>query len=689
MIKLSPEISRVLGANPFDTLMTMRGEVYRQQGNRETLRVWIDHQPYFMKRYVHEIFKAGAKSEWEALRLCDTLGVSVPALKGFGARGTQSFVLMEDLVEAESLENITVNWAQKNTIIKKLAMIARTLHQKGYYHRDFYLCHFFWDSKKEKLSLIDLHRLFRPRFFKKHYQVKDLSGLFFSAMDMNLRRRDVFLFLRHYFNIPLRDVLKTKSHLLAMCEKKAIALYQKAYHQEPRHVSWLSHRADWAQQVGPFHHVYLLNGKLFESDACLRVLGERRMVLSGMYDGQRRVVKFFSEMRDYDKECAGGKQLNSFVGTVPNLHCLSGSTGDFSLSNKKIAWVMYPYLPGHPPVALTHDLLRVIADLHHCALIQTDPHLDNFRISDGKIYVLDPASVQSTHSNEKMLDNLALFYAQWPRSMDDAHLSLLSEYFVARGAKWSPDMIQSFVARLSRIRAYNLKKWLSKICRDSTAFYAKSRINLRVYAKRAFANVYTQTLMRFPDAYFHEGALFLKQGRSNTVVRVMIGEQDVVIKRYNLKSFLHLVKGLFRGSKAKRAWRNTQLCQSLGILTPEPLAMIEKRCCYFPLTSYLVTAYASGTRLDHMPVEELTPEVCKKMAFAIQQTFSLFSSVQCYHGDLKASNWIWDGEGMQLIDLDSLRQIKDKDRFDEYHEKDKSRFLRNFDLNHPLRAMLF
>ncbi|MFI4955975.1 MAG: lipopolysaccharide kinase InaA family protein [Gammaproteobacteria bacterium] len=723
MIKLSPDISMALGAKPFDTLMSLRGDVYRQQGDRETARLVIDQTSYFIKRYHRDIFIHGAKGEWEALRLCESLGVSVPALKGFGARGMQSFVLMEALVDADSIENIKPDWSEKVKMTQQIAQMAKTLHSQGYYHRDFYICHFFWNRTAEKVSLIDLHRLFKPMIMKQHHLEKDLSALLFSVLDMNLHQRDVLRFLKHYFGLPLHDIVKKHAGLLRACEKKAIALYHKAYHQKPRHVAWLMHRADWPDQVGEFHHVFHLDGKVFESDACLRVLGNRRAVLSGMMEHERVVIKFFRNRRDFQKEnppprntrlppfTKGGLRHRSEYLAAPftkgglrnRSEYLAAPFTKGGLRHRRakhlsllrntgkmgsLYYVIYAYIPGHAPTQLSAALLKTIADLHNHGLIQTDPHLDNFRISDDKIHVLDPASIESTHLEDKMLDNLAQLYAQWPRTLDKAHLTLLPVYVAARQQTWTDETESTFMKRLARARAYRLKKWLSKVCRSSSAFYAKSRSYIRIYAKRSFANVYTQTLMRFPDAYFQDNSVYLKQGRSNTVVRVTIGSHDVVIKRYNMKSLLHFLKGLVRGSKAKRAWRNTHLCLSLGIPTPEPLAMIEKRFLYIPLQSYLVTRFAPGTRLDHMDVKAITPDMCEKMAAAIKQAFDLFASVQCYHGDLKASNWIWDGETMQLIDLDSLKHISCEARFKKYHQKDKDRFLQNFDVTHPLHAML-
>lgn len=673
MIKLAPEISQALGASPFHTLMHLQGEVFRQQGRRETLRVLIDAKPYYLKRYQHEWIGCGAKREWEALRVCQTLGVPAPKLMGFGARGYESFVLMEAVEPAISLEEVKLTAAEKQRLIVQVAKIASTLHQQGYYHRDFYLCHFLWDKETDDVTLIDLHRLFKPHVLKQHYLEKDLSALLFSSLDLPITQRDVLRFLKHYFNLPLSVILKTQGKMLLQCEKKAIALYKKAFHHEPRHVDWVSQHSDWPLKTGHFYHTYELGDHVFQSDACLRVLGRRRMVLSGWLNKQHVVVKFFTLPRDAARECEGMRLL----GMTPDVR-------DYAHGRV----IVSPYMEGHAPETLTTDLLACVADLHQRDMIQTDPHLDNFRVTAQGMRVLDPASIQKTAVDVKKWDNLALLVAQWPQVQDKQHLDLLPEYCRLRGLAYSDALKRAFIARLERVRAHSLKKWLAKTCRNASDFYVKSRMSLRVFSKRAFANVYAQTLLRFPDSYFHSGADFLKQGRSNTVIRAQIGEQDVVIKRYNLKSALHFFKLFLRGSKAKRAWIHAQLCRALGIPTPEPLAMIEKRRCFIPLTSYLVTVYAPGERLDRITPESLSMETWEKMAGMIREIFDLFAAVHCVHGDLKASNWIWDGNKIQLIDLDSVTLLPNATAFQRAHAEDKARFLENFDVTHPLRAML-
>ncbi|MDH3641843.1 MAG: lipopolysaccharide core heptose(I) kinase RfaP, partial [Gammaproteobacteria bacterium] len=58
--------------------------------------------------------------------------------------------------------------------------------------------------------------------------VKDLGGLYYSAMDIGLTRRDVLRFLVWYFEQPLRDILSGNAALLRDIEARADQLYAKA-----------------------------------------------------------------------------------------------------------------------------------------------------------------------------------------------------------------------------------------------------------------------------------------------------------------------------------------------------------------------------------------------------------------------------------------------------------------------------
>jgi len=65
---------------------------------------------------------------------------------------------------------------------RSLARLVRRLHEAGYVHRDLYASHVFLDEAAGPgaMHLIDLARMFRPRWRKFRWRVKDLAQLHYS-----------------------------------------------------------------------------------------------------------------------------------------------------------------------------------------------------------------------------------------------------------------------------------------------------------------------------------------------------------------------------------------------------------------------------------------------------------------------------------------------------------------------------
>ncbi len=171
-IFLKPELEIALAEfdDPFAAMMAWEGRVYRELEGRRTQRVVLNEQAYFVKQHTgvgwQEIFKnllqcrlpiISAQQEYEALKRLATLQIPVPDLVGFGRKGInpariQSFLITRELPKHISLEHLCKTWnicppsfRLKNALIKIVAHIARTLHDNGMNHRDFYLCHFLLD----------------------------------------------------------------------------------------------------------------------------------------------------------------------------------------------------------------------------------------------------------------------------------------------------------------------------------------------------------------------------------------------------------------------------------------------------------------------------------------------------------------------------------------------------------------
>lgn len=267
MIRLHEDLKACLETgNEFDQLMNMQGDVFREmpREGRRTIRFACGGRSFFIKTHRgvgwREIFKnlfslrmpiLGARNEWQAIEKLDELGIPTTPLVACGERGInparrKSFVLTRDLGKTVSLEELCASWLEvppalklKHSLIREIGRIARILHSNGMNHRDFYICHFLLDQhtevdpSKPLLYLIDLHRVEIRSHVPRRWLVKDIGGLYFSALDIGLTRNDVYRFLVEYFQRPLRDVLNNEAALLNDFTDRAVKNYVIMHKRTP------------------------------------------------------------------------------------------------------------------------------------------------------------------------------------------------------------------------------------------------------------------------------------------------------------------------------------------------------------------------------------------------------------------------------------------------------------------------
>jgi heptose I phosphotransferase len=110
------------------------------------------------------------------------------------------------------------------------------MHTHGINHRDCYLCHFHLDTSsgpdhlnpdKLRLHVIDLHRAQIRRRTPRRWLIKDLAGLYFSAMGVGTTRTDRLRFIRAYEQRPLREIFQNRKRFWRRVEQTAIALHRK------------------------------------------------------------------------------------------------------------------------------------------------------------------------------------------------------------------------------------------------------------------------------------------------------------------------------------------------------------------------------------------------------------------------------------------------------------------------------
>ncbi len=189
-----------------------------------------------------------ARNEWQAIEALSQIGVETMTAVAYGERGSspatrQSFLVTEDLVQTESLEEFCRNWPDnpplprlKRALIDRVATMSRRLHENGINHRDFYLCHFLLDIAKGRdqvdpenlhLYLIDLHRVQIRQRIGSRARFKDLAALYFSSLEIGLTTRDFYRFLRCYSSADLRSTLSENKMLLSKIVRRGEYLQRR------------------------------------------------------------------------------------------------------------------------------------------------------------------------------------------------------------------------------------------------------------------------------------------------------------------------------------------------------------------------------------------------------------------------------------------------------------------------------
>lgn len=170
----------------------------------------------------------------------------------------------------------------------------------------------------------------------------------------------------------------------------------------------------------------------------------------------------------------------------------------------------------------------------------------------------------------------------------------------------------------------------------------------------------------------------LKTDSTTTVAQVHTDGKAYVIKRYNIKGFAHGLKRAFQQSRAARNWHYAHLLQDLNMLVPQPIAMIEKRWGPFRRQAYYIYRFVEGElAADYFSDGEFDAEkqARREQLEAWQQ--NLFSH-RITHGDMKLHNFIFNAQGIWVLDLDAMRQHHCSHAFKKAKARDIKRFEKNF-----------
>ncbi|QTT91282.1 lipopolysaccharide kinase InaA family protein [Pseudomonas chlororaphis] len=426
----------------------------------------------------------------------------------------------------------------------------------------------------------------------------------------------------------------------------------------------------------------------------LRVLPGQRYVGAGVWRGRPVLAKLLvgtKAARHFQRELQGVRLLEEQGMTTPLLLADGLKEGEGG-------WLLFEFLEGSESLgdawkqveslpaladeqqAVLAEALAAIAELHSKGLWQEDLHLDNLLRHQGKLYLIDGAGICVEQagkplSRQKVLENLGVFFAQLPKSLEPFTEELLVHYLLNNAEHALP--LEALQKQVDKVRSWRLKDFLNKVGRECTLFSVlRGPFALRAIRREEEAAMLP--VLEQADALLDQGHLY-KTGGAASVGRVEVAGRTLVVKRYNIKGFAHWLKRFWRPSRAWHSWQEGNRLAFIGIATPKPLALLEKRFLWLRSRAYLVTEYLAGPDI----IERFAPYIDSGAApeaelQALDRLFAELIRERISHGDFKGYNLFWQEDRWALIDLDSMCQHHSLGSFAPAYARDRARFMRNW-----------
>jgi tRNA A-37 threonylcarbamoyl transferase component Bud32 len=429
--------------------------------------------------------------------------------------------------------------------------------------------------------------------------------------------------------------------------------------------------------------------------SCIREVPQKRLVFTGLWGEKAVLVKVFchksSAQRHFQRELKGIKAFTDaailtpkllWSGNIPaspehkiyesspavitawvdNAQSLDEAWNNSGLDQKK---------------SLAATLLTTIKEHHAKGLVQTDMHLGNFLLKGKDVYSLDGDALEYFNGPvpfDESIHNLTLLIAQL--NVIDAPI-LLSAL-----ASKERDAVSQ---KLSQVRQKRCEKYLSKAFRECTEIKHLKSSGREIYLVKEFDLKEFNELLADPNKFFpNDKKELLKNGNSATVAIVKCGMQELVVKRYNYSKNLKTFFRRFRTSRAAISWKNAFRLKNYGLNTPRPWAFMETKVGPVVKFAYFIAEKSTGESALEFFKKLQDEQSITKYINIICEMFLVFKECRIVHGDCKATNFLVEGEGVMIIDLDAMKEVHSK-KFERLHQKDLLRWLQNWDDSLELR----
>jgi tRNA A-37 threonylcarbamoyl transferase component Bud32 len=315
---------------------------------------------------------------------------------------------------------------------------------------------------------------------------------------------------------------------------------------------------------------------------------------------------------------------------------------------------------------------------------QTDAHYKNFLWNGETLYAIDVGTIRFCRGEVSIRARVKTLVRMCHRFTDEMWSMFLSSY--AEEAKTDKEeqfasflQTAEFCSKMKQGRQLDVQRFWHKCQRNCTEFERVDRGRITLLRSRTRGRALADALMRDPDWLMSQGER-LKSGNTCTVQRIEWGGSRYVVKRYNRKPRFYRIRHIFSTSRVIQSWANANVLHRLGILTAEIVVACEFRKFGLLDQGYIVMECVDGeTMSSFMRQPTLSEDVRSSY---INETVDLFDKLyrnHIVHGDMKAKNLLASGGQIYLIDIDGMKLFLPESRFSKLFEKDRRRFLRNWE----------
>lgn len=423
----------------------------------------------------------------------------------------------------------------------------------------------------------------------------------------------------------------------------------------------------------------------------LREVPGLRFVCPVDLEGRRCVAKFYNASssrarRHYRREVRGLEALHSIDQPTPAIIYRGADRND------RVLAVVTERLPGARTLLdvwpsstqderrqWTQQTLRILFSQYRSGLIQQDVHLENFLISDGRVFAIDGGGIEMRRTvpgKRTIRSNVALFCAQFPEQDAPLVVDALFDTLAEAGHSETIDT-SGLLGEIDGKRRWRERKYLQKIYRNCTAFVMPRTPGRLTVIRRQSMTPELENIIRAPDETLSHGEM-LKAGNTCTVWATRAGSGELVIKRYNIKNPGHRFGRMFRETRAARTWRNSHRLLFHGVNCPRPVALVEERPWGLRGRAWAISERVSG--VDIGQYLDQAGQVERDAVFNdVAALLKRLAALRVSHGDMKATNLIWDEHGrLCILDLDSMCWHRRCASFQRRQRKDIARLLKNW-----------